>query len=380
MSSRRQCIADLAGYGCFRDPIQRLLVRTITLRPAPIWWPRDRHGRLALQEGREILHETKLLHAGRHEFVLVAHAGEHLDADIGVDRGLHGISVEELAALIAEAFLEHVHRVRGLSEEGAAVDTFALEDIRKTSADNIEICPGLGYCEVLAGLILESLLYGWIIEEVAAVVHQENVAIIGEAINLAAHFHLVVAVGRRNRLELGGITVFLDVGVERLERASLDEIGHPGRNNVERVICSGARLVVLHDLGEHLSGRDLDYLYVHAGQLFPLRTGEVGGIERLKTGLPDNSDRASLVLLRGLDGGVGGRCGPCRPSRCRGEAGGQAYLSEITSIDHCVLPFLEWQSLSNVPRPLRRGILNWQIAGGIPPVCVGSSAFRALHD
>src|SRR5258708_39171036 len=98
-----------------------------------------------LQESCEILHEGELFHAGRHEFVLIAHAGEDLDADIGVDRGLHGVSVEELAALIAEAFLEHVHRVRRLSEEGGAVDTFGLEDVRKTSSDDSEIRPGLGY-------------------------------------------------------------------------------------------------------------------------------------------------------------------------------------------------------------------------------------------
>ena len=52
-----------------------------------------------------------------------------------------------------------------------------------------------------------------LLEEVAPIVHQENVAIIGEAVDLAAHFHLVVAVRRRNRLELGSVTVFLDIGV-----------------------------------------------------------------------------------------------------------------------------------------------------------------------
>src|SRR6516225_2858794 len=130
MSSRWQGISHLARYGCFRDPVQCLLVGPITLRPAPIRWPGDRHCRLALQESREILYEAELLHTGRHEFVLVAHLCEDLDADRGVDRGLHGISVEELAALIAEAFLEHVHRVRRLPEEGGTVDTFALKDVR----------------------------------------------------------------------------------------------------------------------------------------------------------------------------------------------------------------------------------------------------------
>src|SRR5258708_22124126 len=185
-----------------------------------------------LQESCEILRAADLLDAARHESVLVAPASEDLDADIGVDRGLHGVSVEELAALVAEAFLEHVHRVRRLSEKGGAVDTFVLEDIRKASSDDIEICPGLGHCEVLASLVLEGFLYGWILEDVAPIVHQENVAIIWEAVDLAPHFHLVVAECRRNRLELWGVAVLLDIGVEHLKRAGLGKIGHPGRNDV----------------------------------------------------------------------------------------------------------------------------------------------------
>src|SRR5215472_14649062 len=208
MSSRRQGVAHFARYSRLRDPVQRLLVGTITLGPAPIRWPGDRHSRLALQESREIFHEAKLLHAGRHEFVLVAHGGEDLDANIGVDRSLHGASVEELATLVAEALFEHEDRVRWLSEEGGAVNTFAFKDIRKTGADNIEICPGLGHCKVLAGLVLECFLYCWILEDVASIVHDENVAIIWEAVDLAAHLHLVVAVGRCNCLQLGGVTVF----------------------------------------------------------------------------------------------------------------------------------------------------------------------------
>src|SRR5689334_1395151 len=123
MSSRRQGIAHFARYSRLRDPVQRLLVGTITLGPTPVRWPGDRHSRLALQESREILHKAKLLHAGWHEFVFVAHRGEDLDTNIGVDRGLHGASIEELAALVAEALLEHVHRVRRLSEKASAVNT-----------------------------------------------------------------------------------------------------------------------------------------------------------------------------------------------------------------------------------------------------------------
>ena len=95
-------------------------------------------------------------------------------------------------------------------------------------ADLVEFLPGLGRCQVVTELGLEFFLYLRIVEDVLAVVEHEDVAIIGEAVDLAVHLHLVVAIGRRDLLQLVAIAIFLDIGVEHLERA------RPARDRASR--------------------------------------------------------------------------------------------------------------------------------------------------
>ncbi len=148
--------------------------------------------------------------------------------------------VEELAAFDAEALLEHEHRVRRFAEERGAVDAFVLQLLGEERADFVELLPGLGRREVVLVLGLESLLQIVAGEDVLAVVEQEHVAVVGKAVDLAVDRHLVVAIGRRDRLQFVAEAVLVHVGVELLECAGLHEVGHPRGDHVERVVGTGA--------------------------------------------------------------------------------------------------------------------------------------------
>ena len=179
-------------------------------------------------------------------------------------------------------------------------------------------------------LRLELRLVLRVLEQVLAVVEDEEVAVVRESVDLAVDLHLVVAVGGSDVVELRAVAVLVDVGVQLLERAGLDQVRHPARDDVQRVIGAGAGAVLLEDLGEHLGRRHLDDLDLDAGQLLPLRAREVQGVERLKSRLPHDADLRSGVLLgrfhrplgRGLRRGDAAcreadrRRGGCYPCSC----------------------------------------------------------------
>ena len=137
-------------------------------------------------------------------------------------------------------------------------------------SDFRELLPVRRGGEVIAGLGLELLLHLRILEDVLAVVEQHHVAIVGEAVNLIVDLHLVVAVGGRDVLQLVGVAVLLDKGIQLLQRSCAHEVGHPRGDHVQRVIGGSTRTVVLHDLCEHLVGRHFDHVDLDAGKLFPL--------------------------------------------------------------------------------------------------------------
>ena len=95
--------------------------------------------------------------------------------------------------------------------------------------------------------------------------------------------------------------------------------------NFKNDIGGGAGAVLLQDLGEHLGRRHLDNLDLDAGQLLPLRTGEVQGIERLQARLPHDTDLRSGVLLGRFHGPLGRGLRPgdtaCREAMAQPDAG-----------------------------------------------------------
>ena len=178
--------------------------------------------------------------------------------------------IEELAALVAEALLEHEVAVARFTEEGRAIE-LAAGDLGDELAHLVEILPvGGRHGQVGAVLVLVGLLDRRVVQHVGAVVHDEDVAIVRQAVDLAVHHHLVVAVGGRDLHQLFAVAELVDEGIEHLERAGIGEVGHPGGDDVQRVIGARTRLEVLHDLGEHLGHRNLDDLDVDAGEFLPL--------------------------------------------------------------------------------------------------------------
>ena len=343
VSARRHGIANLAGDGGLRHPAHHFLVGAVAGGPAAIGRPRDRHCRLALQEGGEVLDEAPLLNACRRPLVLGHPVGEHLHAGVGVDRRLHGVGVEELAAFVAEALLEHEVAVARLTEEGRAIE-LAATCLGDDLADLVEVLPvGGRHGHVGAVLVLVGLLDGRVVQHVGAIVHDEHVAVVRQAIDLAVHLHLVVAIGGRDLHQLVAVAVLVDEGVEVFQRAGIGEVGHPGRDHVERVIGAGTRLEVLHDLGEHLGHRNLDDLDVDAGEFLPLGTREVERVQRLQPGFPNDGDRLAGVLLGRFDRRRGAICGIGRArsqSGCPGNPGRNADLAHVTSCNHVFLPLL----------------------------------------
>ncbi len=175
----------------------------------------------------------------------------------------------------------------------------------RNDADLVELLPGLRRREVVAVFGLEVVLQIGAGEDVLAVVEQEHVAVIREAVDLPVDRHLVVAIGRGDHLQLVAEAVLVDVGIELLERAGLCQVGHPRRNHVERVVRAGAGAILLHDLGEHFGGRHFDHFDLAAGLLFPQRAGEIERVERLQSRLPDDGDGlAGANFLGGFDGSL----------------------------------------------------------------------------
>ena len=111
-------------------------------------------------------------------------------------------------------------RVGRLAEEGRAIGV-GRQLVGQELADLVELRPGFGRRQVVAELGLELLLDLRIAEDVLAIVEDEDVAIVGEAVDLAVDLHLVVAIGRRDVLQLVVVAVFLDIGVEHFQRAGL---------------------------------------------------------------------------------------------------------------------------------------------------------------
>ena len=209
------------------------------------------------------------------------------------------------------------------------------------------LLPGLRRPQVVAVLRLELGLVVRILEEILAVVEDEEIAVVRESVDLAVDLHLVVAVRGRDVVELRAVVVLVDPGVQLLQRAGLDQVRHPARDDVQRVIGAGAGAVLLEDLGEHLGRRHLDDLDLDTGQLLPLRAGEVEGVEGLKPRLPHDADLRSGVLLgrfhRPLGRGLRRGDAACREADRRG--GGRYPCSCFHSV---ILP---WCVCTEVSRP-----------------------------
>ena len=121
-------------------------------------------------------------------------------------------------------------------------------------------------------LCLEFLHHFRIFENVLAVVEEHHVAIVGEAIDLAADGHLIVAIGGRDILQFIAVAELVDQRIEVFQRPGPHQIRHPGGDDVQRIISAGTGAEVLHDLGEHLVGRHFDDLDLDSGEFFPLRS------------------------------------------------------------------------------------------------------------
>nr|WP_276486160.1 hypothetical protein [Bradyrhizobium zhanjiangense] len=119
------------------------------------------------------------------------HLLEYLEADLAIHRGLHGVGIEELAALHAEALLEYVLRIGRGAEESGAVD-LRRHLVGDELADLVELFPVLWRRKLVAELGLERVLHLRIVEDVLPVIEQHHVAIVREAINLPVILHLVV--------------------------------------------------------------------------------------------------------------------------------------------------------------------------------------------
>ena len=396
MAARGQCVADLAGDRRLRHPVERLLVGEVARREPAVRRPRDGHRALALHERRKVLDEAELLDARRHEAVLGAPSFEDLHADRRVDRRLHRVAVEEAAALVAEAFLEEEVAVAGFAEHRGTVSALRLQLLGEERADLVELLPGLGRREFVLVLRLEGLLQRGVGEDVLAVVHDEHVTVVGEAVDLPVDRHLVVAVRRRDVLQFGAVLVLVDERVERLERAGLHEVGHPRGDDVQRVVRTGAGAVFLHDLREHLGRRDFDDLHLAARQLFPHRTREVLRIEGLQAGFPDDRDRLAAgakrlgCIDRGLRG-AGRGCSAGTQQHSRGSDGQQretdgrshptqrGYVAHFGDSSRILFvwrgssPCVAAQRLHRSPN--RRGIIGRACSGGKETLAV-----NRVHD
>src|SRR5262245_26826544 len=119
MPARRDRVADLVLDLRRRHPGQRLLVGIDALCPTGERWPGDGHRDLARVQRRERLAESPVLHAWGLAFILLDHLGERFDARLAVDGRLHGLRVEESAAIAAETLEEEVVRIAGIDQTRA---------------------------------------------------------------------------------------------------------------------------------------------------------------------------------------------------------------------------------------------------------------------
>ena len=178
-------------------------------------------------EGGQRLDEAPDLDAGRHGRVVLNHAGERLDAAGAVDRRLHSLGVEELAALDPRPLLVEVLQEAARTHEGGTVHVRRL-GIGDRLADLVELVPRGRHRKA------------HLLEDILAVIEDEHVAIIREAVDGVADPHLVLAVDVADIVELRPIAVLVDVLVERLDRAGTHHVTHPGGHHVQDVIGAGA--------------------------------------------------------------------------------------------------------------------------------------------
>ncbi len=247
-----------------------------------------------------------MLDAARHEPVVGAHAGKDLGADCGVDRRLHGRRIEKLSAFVAEALLEKIAGENRFARQGRAVDAFRGERFRYVSADLGKLFPVRWRRQLVTELLTETLPDLRPRENVLAVVQQEDVAIVENRVDAAIDRH-VVPECRGNTGQFLAKAEPVDEGVERLQRPHANQIGSPGRDDIDDVECSGTCAMLDHDLGENLIDRYFDDLDFHARQLLPKRPGVVQKVEGLQAGLPFDSQRGAGEFLRLFDRAL------CRP-------------------------------------------------------------------
>ena len=300
MTARRHGISHLASDGRFRNPAQCLLIHAVSGSPTTIRGPRNCHGCLSRHESSEIFDEAPLFDAWRHELVLSTHFGKNFHTNIAVDRSLHRCCVEEFSAFIAETFLEHVHRIRRLTEEACTV-TIRSKNVGKCLACFTKFFPGFWHSQLTASFCLERFLDFRIGKNIFPIIHDEYVTIIWKTVDFSVNHHLIVAIRRRNLLQFVRVAIFRYIRVKYFESARPRKIRHPSRNHVECVISTSSRAIFLHDLGEHLSSLHLDHLNLDTSQLFPKRSRKIERVKRLQASFPDDRNRLPFVFLGFLD-------------------------------------------------------------------------------
>ena len=122
------------------------------------------------------------------------------------------------AAFHAESFLEQVVGVARLVDATGAVE-IGRKLVGEELTDIAIFFPRLGRSQVIAVLRLELGHVVRVFEEILAVVEDQDIAVIRETVDRVFDLHLVVAIDRRDGLQIAGIAVFLDHVVERRQGA-----------------------------------------------------------------------------------------------------------------------------------------------------------------
>ena len=167
------------------------------------------------------------LHTRRHTFVFLAHASECIDADIAVDRRLHRVGIEEPAALDAKALLEHELCIGRITEEGSTIG-LAAGPFGDETGNVVKRFPvARRHRHRVAELVLEGRLQLGIAQNIRAIIHDEDIAIVGKAVDGIPDLHLIVAIDRRDLVEFLAIAMSVDIVIERFEGVGAGEIRHP---------------------------------------------------------------------------------------------------------------------------------------------------------
>ena len=120
----------------------------------------------------------------------------------------------------------------------------------------------------------ERFLVGRVFEEVGAIVEEEGVAVIEEPVDVATVIH-EIPVDRVEIIQVSRVHVLFDKGIQRLDDALSNHVGHPRGNHVEHIEPAGRRDVLLHHRRKELVKWLLDDIDRNPGQLLPFRTGKV---------------------------------------------------------------------------------------------------------